>query len=215
MWLAVWDFLPHWWRSPSRCVGRTPRPRGKKTRRRIHKADGGVERGPGGPPHFECWLARYGCSSFVRTHFLASFSTAGVAEGTGADRYRCWPGRQYSGGVSGRKADAGGWRREYRWTFGNRAKSKIDIGEDVVLALSLAALHPQDRRSGADPRPRRPAAGGLPALIENFHPSELWTGATPPSDAWSQVRRKANDPGVKHQRGCTVAESFNFGGGAG
>jgi competence protein ComEC len=95
-------------------------------------------------------------------------------------------------------------------TFGNRAKSKIDIGEDVVSPylwqrsvrkIDVAVLtHAHDDH-----------AGGLPALIENFHPSELWTGATPPSEAWSQVRRKANDQGVK----ITAMHSgriFDFGG---
>ena len=43
-------------------------------------------------------------------------------------------------------------------------------------------------------------AGGLPAIIENFHPAQLWTGATPSSPAWSAVRDKARAEKVKIRR---------------
>jgi competence protein ComEC len=95
-------------------------------------------------------------------------------------------------------------------TFGYHAKSKIDIGEDVVSPYLwqrsvrkvdvVVLTHAHDDH-----------AGGLPALIENFHPSELWTGATPPSEAWSQVRRKANDQGVKITA-MHSGRTFDFGG---
>ncbi len=54
-------------------------------------------------------------------------------------------------------------------------------------------------------------AGGLPAIIENFHPGELWTGATPSSPAWSAVRDKARAEKVKILT-LTSGRSFNFGG---
>jgi competence protein ComEC len=54
-------------------------------------------------------------------------------------------------------------------------------------------------------------AGGLPAIIENFHPSQLWTGATPSSPAWSTVRDKARVEKVKIVA-LTSGRSFDFGG---
>jgi competence protein ComEC len=95
-------------------------------------------------------------------------------------------------------------------TFGRHAKSKIDIGEDVVSPYLwqrsirrvdvVVLTHAHDDH-----------AGGLPALIENFHPAELWAGATPPSEAWFQVRKKARAQGVKIVA-MQSGKSFNFGG---
>jgi competence protein ComEC len=95
-------------------------------------------------------------------------------------------------------------------TFGHQAKSKLDIGEDVVSPYLwqrsirkvdvVVLTHAHDDH-----------AGGLPAIIENFHPAELWTGATPASQAWSQVQSKAHAQKVK----ITAMQSgqrFDFGG---
>jgi competence protein ComEC len=54
-------------------------------------------------------------------------------------------------------------------------------------------------------------AGGLPALIENFHPSQLWTGATPASEAWSGVQEKARAQNVKITA-MHSGRNFDFGG---
>ena len=40
-------------------------------------------------------------------------------------------------------------------------------------------------------------AGGLPALIADFHPRELWTGVTPESPAWEAVRAAAQRNGTR------------------
>jgi competence protein ComEC len=74
--------------------------------------------------------------------------------------------------------------------FGRPVKSRFDTGEDVVSPylwtrsirkIDIVVLtHAHDDH-----------AGGLPAIIENFHPRELWTGATPASAAWSAVRNAA------------------------
>jgi competence protein ComEC len=81
-------------------------------------------------------------------------------------------------------------------SFGRSARPRFDIGEDVVSPylwtrsirkIDVVALtHAHDDH-----------ARGLPAVIENFHPAELWTGATPPSAAWSEVQAKARAERVK------------------
>jgi competence protein ComEC len=75
-------------------------------------------------------------------------------------------------------------------TFGRRTKPKIDIGEDVVSPylwnrgikrLDIVAM----THAHAD------HAGGLPAILENFRPNELWTGAVPSGPEWEPIRAKA------------------------
>ena len=81
-------------------------------------------------------------------------------------------------------------------TFGGRPKPQLDVGEDVVApylwdrnirSVDVVALsHAHDDH-----------IGGLPALVADFHPRELWTGATPDSPAWSALRDRAIHQGVK------------------
>jgi competence protein ComEC len=95
-------------------------------------------------------------------------------------------------------------------SFGPRRGARIDIGEDVVSPylwsrsirkIDVVALtHAHDDH-----------AGGLPAIIENFHPSQLWTGAMAPSAAWSAVRQKARAENVKILA-LPAGRSFVFGG---
>ena len=95
--------------------------------------------------------------------------------------------------------------------FGRRAATtRIDIGEDVVSPYlwsrsirkldAVALTHAHDDH-----------AAGLPAVIENFHPSELWTGVMVPSAAWSAVRDKARAENVSI-KALTAGQSFDFGG---
>lgn len=99
-------------------------------------------------------------------------------------------------------------------SFGRHATSRLDIGEDVVSPylwsrsirkIDVVALtHAHDDH-----------AGGLPAVIENFHPSELWTGAISQSatfsKTWSAVREKARAGHVKILP-LSSGHSFEFGG---
>ncbi len=95
-------------------------------------------------------------------------------------------------------------------SFGPRLASRLDIGEDVVSPylwsrsirkIDVVALtHAHDDH-----------AAGLPAIIENFHPAQLWTGATPASPAWSAVRDKARAENVEIIP-LLSGRSFAFGG---
>jgi competence protein ComEC len=79
--------------------------------------------------------------------------------------------------------------------FGRRIKPKIDIGEDVVSPylwnrsikrLDIVAIsHAHDDH-----------VGGMPAILENFRPRELWTGAVPRGREWETIRVKADSLGI-------------------
>lgn len=95
-------------------------------------------------------------------------------------------------------------------SFGKKKRTRLDIGEDVVspylwtrsirrvdvIALSHAHADHID---------------GLPALIENFHPAELWIGANSDNPMWAPVRDKALQIGaiIRERRS---GERFDWGG---
>jgi len=80
--------------------------------------------------------------------------------------------------------------------FGHRSRSQLDIGEDVVAPYLwnrsirkidfIALSHAHEDH-----------IGGLPALVDDFHPRELWTGATPDSPSWRLLCEKAANNGVR------------------
>ncbi|HXB68367.1 MAG TPA: ComEC/Rec2 family competence protein [Candidatus Acidoferrales bacterium] len=80
--------------------------------------------------------------------------------------------------------------------FGGRTRSQLEIGEDVVApylwnrgirGVDIVALsHAHDDH-----------IGGLPALIYDFRPKEIWTGATPDCPTWQAVREKAAAVGAR------------------
>jgi competence protein ComEC len=99
--------------------------------------------------------------------------------------------------------------------FDGGEKPKIDTGEDVVApylwersfrridVIALSHAHADH-------------IGGLPAIVEDFHPGELWTGATPDSGrpataAWHALRDKAQHDGVKIVP-MSAGRTFAFGG---
>ncbi len=53
--------------------------------------------------------------------------------------------------------------------------------------------------------------GGLGAILDNFHPPELWTGAHTDEPVWTQLSEHARRRGVKIVALC-AGRSFEFGG---
>jgi len=94
--------------------------------------------------------------------------------------------------------------------FGHQTRSQLDTGEDVVApylwergmrSVDIVALsHAHDDH-----------IGGLPAIVADFHPRELWTGATPDSDAWRKLRDQAGRQVVKVVP-LEAPRHFDFGG---
>lgn len=96
-------------------------------------------------------------------------------------------------------------------TFGGRSAPRLDIGEDVVSpylwkrsirrldALAFTHLHADH-------------CGGIQAIMENFRPRELWTGATPDIDLWRSIRAKASQLGIQ-VKPLRAGTRFSFGGG--
>jgi len=94
--------------------------------------------------------------------------------------------------------------------FGHKVKPKLDIGEDVVSpylwtrSIShldvVVATHAHEDHTG-----------GLGAILDNFHPPELWTGANTDEPLWRELSRHAAARGVKivSMRG---GRAFDFGG---
>jgi competence protein ComEC len=87
-----------------------------------------------------------------------------------------------------------------RLVYGRQRKSNLDIGEDVVspylwsrgirrIDVMIATHSHQDH------------IGGLAALMSNFRPRELWTGANPPPELLSLARRLGIPAGEKHPAG--------------
>lgn len=81
-------------------------------------------------------------------------------------------------------------------TFRGRSKPRLEIGEDVVSpylwSRSITHLDVLVATHGHEDH-----IGGLTALLENFHPEQLWVGAVSQGAAWLALRDKALQQGVK------------------
>jgi competence protein ComEC len=87
-----------------------------------------------------------------------------------------------------------------RLVYGRQRKSNLDIGEDVVspylwsrgirrIDVMVATHSHQDH------------IGGLAAVMSNFRPKELWTGANPPQELLELARRLGIPSSEKHPAG--------------
>ena len=80
--------------------------------------------------------------------------------------------------------------------FGNRPRSRLEIGEDVV-APYLWDRHLAHLDIVAMTHAHEDHAGGLAAIVSDFHPRELWTGATPEGPVWETLRQSAARAGTR------------------
>jgi competence protein ComEC len=77
-------------------------------------------------------------------------------------------------------------------------KPNLDIGEDVVAPyLWSRGIHGLDYAVLTHGHSDHMA--GLPAILDSFHPRELWIGPEPPSDQWKAVKKRAQFDGVRIQ----------------
>ncbi|HWB83540.1 MAG TPA: ComEC/Rec2 family competence protein [Bryobacteraceae bacterium] len=81
-------------------------------------------------------------------------------------------------------------------TFKGEPKARLDTGEDVV-APYLWDRSIRDVDVIALTHAHQDHIGGLPALVHDFHPRQLWTGATPDSPSWDQLRQRAEQDHVR------------------
>jgi competence protein ComEC len=101
--------------------------------------------------------------------------------------------------------DAGGFP-----VFGDRRAPGIDTGEDVVSpylwrrsirrldVVALSHVHADH-------------SGGVAALIDNFRPREVWTGAVPDCPEWRLIRERAELRGAKIVE-LRAGRRFDYGG---
>ena len=81
-------------------------------------------------------------------------------------------------------------------SFGKTHASNLDIGEAVVSPyLWTRSIKHID--VVAITHAHEDHVGGLRAVLENFHPRQLWIGAAPECDEWHRIRAIARECGVE------------------
>jgi competence protein ComEC len=87
--------------------------------------------------------------------------------------------------------------------------SKFDIGEDVVSPyLWSRQVHRLD--VVALTHAHSDHMGGMPAVLRNFRPRELWVGHNPPIPAYQQLLREAAALGIR-VRSFSAGDTMSFG----
>ena len=101
------------------------------------------------------------------------------------------------------------YRTEEEISSGDPGAPEFDIGEEVVSpALWARGIRRLD--AVALSHAHSDHMGGLPAVLRNFHPAELWVGNNPHSAAYDALLREAEDLGVR-TRSFRAGDIFQFG----
>ena len=95
-------------------------------------------------------------------------------------------------------------------SFGRSHKPNLDIGEDVVSPY-LWSRSIKHLDVVAMTHAHEDHMGGMSAVLRNFHPAELWTGAVQESPEWIGVRNTAQELGIPIRQ-MREGAPFNWGG---
>jgi competence protein ComEC len=94
--------------------------------------------------------------------------------------------------------------------FGRKKKPSLDIGEDVISPY-LWTRRIQHADVIATTHAHEDHVGGLKAVVDNFHPSEIWTGALPDPNIEADVLNAARASGIRVVN-RKDGEAFDYGG---
>lgn len=144
-------------------------------------------------------LAALALYSFPPRTQPGRFELDAIDVGQGDSLLAAFPGGQLmlidSGGIPG---------------FGKTRKSALDLGEDVVAPyLWSRAIRRLDVVVMS--HAHEDHMGGMAAILRDFRPAELWTGAVAESAEWQRVRAAAAQYGVR-VREMKRTPAFPFGG---
>jgi competence protein ComEC len=103
--------------------------------------------------------------------------------------------------------DAGGFPGAERMS----RKPQLDFGEDVV-APYLWSRRIRHLDYAVLTHGHSDHMGGLPAILDDFRPKQLWIGAEPESAEWKNVEQHAKDDGVAIRRLARAAGPIALGG---